>query len=314
VAGLILFVRGSRMYHGRNSFLLAISLLVLVISGEPFLAHGETTTAYWEPLIQRLTSDGQDETWIRHLFSDPEVKFDPRVMPRKLTHSEAKLDYSQFLRPERISRASRFLKEHRGLLASVEKQYRVPKEVKVAILLVETDLGRFMGSGPALNILASMALASDIEAVSPWLPPEILAPGRREEVEKKLREKSEWAYGELRALLQYADRNHLELMDIKGSIFGAIGLCQFMPSNALRFGMDYDGDGRVDLFSKGDAVASMANYLRNYGWREGLSRKNQEKVLLKYNYSRPYAKTVMDVAEKLREADRDGYAVGGSSW
>jgi membrane-bound lytic murein transglycosylase B len=302
------------MYHRQNLFLLAISLLASVILCVPYQAFGETTTAYWEPLIQRLTEDGQDEIWIRHLFSDPEVKFDPRVMPRKLTHSEAKLDYSRFLRPERISRASRFLRDHRGLLTSVQEQYGVPKEVKVAILLVETDLGRFMGSGRALNILASMALASDIETVSPWLPPDILAPGRREEVEKKLKKKSEWAYGELKALLQYADRNHLEVMDMKGSIFGAIGLCQFMPSNALRFGKDYDGDGRVDLFSRGDAVASMANYLRNYGWRAGLSREEQEKVLLKYNYSRPYAKTVMDVAEKLRETDRNGDAVRGPGW
>jgi len=142
--------------------------------------------------------------------------------------------------PERLSRARAFLDTHRKVLTRIEDEYGVPKEVEVAILLVETDLGRYLGSGRAFNILASMAAATDIDSVKPWLSPELLKSAERERLEKKLRDKSRWAYEELRALLIYSRQNQIDLLEIKGSIFGAIGLCQFMPSNALRFGIDQD--------------------------------------------------------------------------
>jgi len=226
-------------------------------------------------------------------------------MPRKLSHKESKLNYSQFLRPERLSRASAFLDMHKELLIRIEGEYGVPKEIKVAILLVETDLGRYLGPDRAFNILASMAAATDIDRVKPWFPPELLKSTERERVEKKLKDKSQWAYEELRALLVYSEQNKIDPLEIKGSIFGAIGLCQFMPSNALRFGIDHDQNGKIDLFLKPDALASMANYIRHYGWKDNLSRKEQEAVILRYNYSRPYARTILDVAERLSDSDEN---------
>jgi membrane-bound lytic murein transglycosylase B len=256
----------------------------------------------WEPLIEHLIEDGKDEATIRSIFARREVQFDPGVMPRKLSHKESELDYSKFLRPERLSRARAFLDTHREVLIRIEDEYGVPKEVEVAILLVETDLGRYLGPGRAFNILASMAAASDIDSVKPWLSPELLVSTERKRVEKKLKDKSRWAYEELKALLIYSGRNQIDPLEIKGSIFGAIGLCQFMPSNALRFGIDQDHNGKIDLFSKADAIASMANYIRSYGWRDNLSRNEQEAVILRYNYSRPYARTVLDVAERLSDS------------
>jgi membrane-bound lytic murein transglycosylase B len=274
----------------------ALSSLIYPVSCH---ASKAMNACVWEPLIQHLIKDGEDEATIRSIFARREVQFDPRVMHRKLSHKESKLDYSKFLRPERLSRARAFLDTHRELLSQIEGEYGVPKEIKVAILLVETDLGRYLGPGRAFNILASMAAATDIDSVKPWLPPELLVSTERECVEKKLKDKSQWAYEELRALLIYSGQNQIDPLEIKGSIFGAIGLCQFMPSNALRFGIDQDHNGKIDLFSRADAIASMANYIRNYGWKDNLSRDEQEAVILRYNYSRPYARTVLDVAERL---------------
>ncbi len=255
----------------------------------------------WDPLIVRLIEDGEDEASIRGIFGRPEVRFDPKVMPRKLSHKESKLDYTIFLKTERLSRAKAFLNTHGELLSRIEDKYGVPKEIEVAILLVETDLGRYLGAGRAFNILASMALATDIDRVKQWLPPELLSSEQRERVEKKLKKKSEWAYGELKALISYSEQNRMDILKIKGSIFGAIGLCQFMPSNALRFGVDYDNNNGTDLFSTADALASMATYLKHYGWKDGLSRKKQEAVILKYNYSRPYTNAVLEIAKRLSE-------------
>jgi len=286
--------------------LLIIFVLSFLICPVSYPAASKSTNAsVWEPLIEQLIRDGGDEKTIRGIFARPEVQFNPRVMPRKLSHKESKLDYSKFLRPERLSRAGLFLDTHKELLIRIEDEYGIPKEIKVAILLVETDLGRYLGPDRAFNILASMAAATDIDRIKPWLNPELLKPAERNQVEKKLRDKSRWAYKELKALLVYAEQNKTDPLEIRGSIFGAIGLCQFMPSNALRFGIDHDHDGKINLFLKPDALASMANYLRNYGWKDDLSRKEQEAVILKYNYSRPYAKAVLDVAERLSENSKN---------
>jgi membrane-bound lytic murein transglycosylase B len=95
--------------------------------------------------------------------------------------------------------------------------------------------------------------------------------------------------------------NGIDPLNIRGSIYGAIGLCQFMPSNVFLYGVDADGDGRIDPFTKLDALHSIANYLRGYGWREGLDRTGQHRIIFAYNNSTVYANTVLAVAEKIRE-------------
>lgn len=284
--------------HSRPLFFITVAVLLAICLPHPS-SEANRAAVNWTPVIDRLVSDGENETAIKKLFARSDVRFDPRVMPRKISHSEAKLDYSKFLRPERIARADMFLRSNYQLLNKIEREYDVPKEIYVAILLVETDLGRNPGGAAAFNILASMALASDLEEVSPWLPPDFLSSDDKEMLTAKIQKKSEWAYQELRSLLDYARQNNIDPLSIRGSIFGAIGICQFMPSNAIFFGVDEDKDGKIDLFSKADAIASMANYLKSYGWSPGLDRDGEIQVILKYNYSRPYAETVMQVAEKL---------------
>lgn len=282
--------------HSKALLFISVSILFAICLPHPSLEANKTVN--WSPIINRLIEDGENKTKIKQLFARPEVRFDPRVMPRKLTHNEFKLDYSKFLKPGRIERAGKFLAENKQLLSQIEREYGVPKEICVAILLIETDLGRNTGGTLAFNILASMALASDIKDVDPWLPSGLRS-DEMEEIKARIKKKSEWAYQELRSLLDYAQRNGVDPLSIRGSIFGAIGICQFMPSNAIFFGVDQDGDGRVNLFSRPDAIASMANYLKSYGWVPGLDRGAEEQVILKYNCSQPYAETVLGVAEKL---------------
>ncbi len=254
-------------------------------------------------LAQSLVKDGFQASEVCAIFANPAVKFNPQVMPRKVVHREASLHYDIFLERQRIKRARRYLDSKKNLFASVEKEYGIPKEVKVAILLVETDLGRYLGSDLALNNLASMAVASDFNKVRAYLPDSYkkLSKRERKRIQRKLEAKSKWAYSELKSLIIYANLNGLDIHKIKGSIFGAIGLCQFMPSNALRFGVDFNKDGKVDLFDPADALASMANYLQFYGWKPNIHKKGQIRVIKHYNHSTPYARTVLKVAEKVRQ-------------
>jgi membrane-bound lytic murein transglycosylase B len=73
-----------------------------------------------------------------------------------------------------------------------------------------------------------------------------------------------------------------------------------MPSQAFIFGVDADGDGRVDLFTAVDALHSIANYLKKNGWKCRMNRAQRQKVILSYNHSLIYANTVLAVAEKIR--------------
>ena len=82
-------------------------------------------------------------------------------------------------------------------------------------------------------------------------------------------------------------------------ISGPIGLCQFMPSNIATYGADGDGDGRVDLFTVPDAVASLSHYLARHGWKAGLSRERQHALLMRYNHSTVYANTILALADRV---------------
>lgn len=252
-------------------------------------------------LKDRLVKAGFEEAYIEKLLSRPEARFLPQIMPKKLLHDEYKLNYQQFLAPERVARAQKFLKEHQKFLFALEERYGVPKEVLVAIFLVETDLGRYTGRYRTFNILASLALSEDWPQVRSYLPAD-LDPQQEDRLRRFMARRAKWAFRELCALLTYAQKNGFDPLAIKGSIFGAFGLPQFVPTSVLSYGVDWDGDGRVDLFDLEDALASMANYLSQRGWRGVLSYEAQIKVIKTYNNSQPYAETVLKLAAQLRDA------------
>ncbi len=283
----------------------AAALLMLAWAWGAGAAATHHGPRFWRPLIDRLARSGMDRAWLERLFARPEVRFEKRIMAVKVVPSHHRPDYSKFLRKDRLQRAYRFLQDHYTLLERMERRYGVPKEVKVAVLLVETDFGRCLGTRRAFNVLASMARVRSTDQIRPLIPPEVRRDrARMRRLDRRLKDKSRWAFQELKALLRYCRENHLDPLAVRGSIFGAIGYCQFMPSNIYRFGQDGNGDGRIDLFDLEDALASMANYLRQAGWRQGLSRRQQERVILRYNHSRAYAHTVIEVARRLKEMER----------
>lgn len=211
------------------------------------------------------------------------------------------------LTPERLNEAREFYAANRQTLARVRERYGVPEEYLVALLAVETRVGRYLGDRVAVVNLTSLVAAEDITRVEAAFAYERPAPERRAWLEKKALEKGEWAYGELKALLRYAEAQNMDPLSIPGSIYGAIGICQFMPSNALKYAVDGSGDGKADLFNVDDALMSLGNILRAMGWRPELSDDGMRKVFYAYNHSRVYVNTIMDAAARLRR-----YAASGT--
>lgn len=284
----------------------------------PLLGPVPSAAADWKPLTERLTADGFNREAMDTLFAHPECLFEPDAMAgklRALIRSRSAEEDSlaatlrktfrrDYLKPRTIARANSYLIENKSVLEEIAARYGVPKEIVVSILLIETHLGEKTGNRRVFNRLASMARVNDLEMVRPYLGGALLTPENEEFARRRCREKADWAYGELKALLHYSAKNGIDPLAIRGSIYGAIGLCQFMPSNVFLYGVDADGDGRIDPFAKTDALHSIANYLRGHGWREGMDRNSQHRIIFAYNNSTVYANTVLAVAEKIRERGR----------
>src|SRR5689334_13715070 len=206
------------------------------------------------------------------------LSFDRRQ--RGMFHAKSFEQYaSTRVIPARINRAKRLMQTHAALLARVERQFGVPKELLMAIWTLESDNGTGdMGKLPVIRTIAT--LAHDCR-------------------------RSELFQTELIAALKIVQRGDLPLRDLIGAYAGEIGQTQFLPSSYIKYGVDYDGNGHVDLrHSVPDVLASTANLLKVNGWRPGApfgEGTENFQVMREWNRSEVYRKTMALFAERLRE-------------
>jgi membrane-bound lytic murein transglycosylase B len=153
----------------------------------------------------------------------------------------------RFIEPIRINAGVRFWNENADTLARAELQYGVPAEVLVGLLGIETLYGRDTGRFRVLDALTTLAFAY----------PE--TPNRTERMA--------FFRSELENTLLLARETGIDPLSLQGSFAGAVGMPQFMPGSILKYGVDFDGDGRIDLRgSAADAIGSVANFLSRHGW------------------------------------------------
>jgi membrane-bound lytic murein transglycosylase B len=282
-------------------FIPLLFLIVQLLFFNP--VHAKSIHPAFKKLVKRLQVDGMDEKYLRLLFTRPELELMPKAVAKSLTRREASLNYAQFLEKDSVDRAISYLKTHNRILEKMERHFGVSAPVVVAILSVETACGKHTGRFNTINILVTQTLSLEPEIYQqicdqiPLKGKLNLTPG---EIKKKLMKKSTRAYKELKALLAYTKNQNIDPFIINGSIEGAIGLPQFLPSNIKRYGCDGNGDDEVNLFQHEDAIASIASYLKAHNWREDNDYKKKKKIILKYNYSNYYASTVLELAERIK--------------
>ena len=279
--------------------------------------------ACWYEVSEELIADGLDRAWVEDVFTRLGSCFTETPMKTKLAElykikfgrkktaqeeAQAKQPkqtyYRHVITEKNALRAMNFLETHSEIFAAAEARYGVPKEVAVSLILVETDLGSYFGKKQALLNLASMASSRTKDPFYKHLP-KVAGDAEKEEwMQEVLDKRSAWAYEELTALLAYSHANRIDPLELCGSVYGAVGYCQFMPSNILRFGVDGSGDGTIDLFDPADAIPSLSNYLMRHGWQPGLDEAAQRKVLLEYNRSTAYANTILMMAAELAKRQK----------
>ena len=196
-----------------------------------------------------------DREWVRQAIGQaqflPQV---PRLMqpPAKGTAKNWRVYRSRFVEPIRIRAGVRFWQDNRAALERAEAEYGVPAEIIVGIIGVETIYGQQMGNFRVMDALATLAF--DFPSVHP-----------------RAAERTAFFRRELEQFLSLSSRSNTDPFAPRGSYAGAMGLGQFMPSSWVRYAVDFDGDGRIDLFkSPTDAIGSVANYFRGHGWTPGM--------------------------------------------
>jgi membrane-bound lytic murein transglycosylase B len=169
------------------------------------------------------------------------------VVERDRTQAETVLTIDQYIQRRLTARFVRMAREqakaHHQLLTQVTRKYGPPASLLVAVWGMESNFGRFTGTRPTVQALATLA----------W-------DGRR----------GAFFTGELMNALEIVDKGYIDLAAMTGSWAGAMGQTQFMPSSYLAHAQDFDGDGHRDIWKAlPDVFASIANYMKAYGWTAG---------------------------------------------
>jgi len=185
-----------------------------------------------------LFSQAQRKNWTLNYLakSDQELKGFPA--PGGWTRYRAK-----FLDERHIGAGVEFARRHWSTLERASREYGVPEEYILGILAVETIFGSFVGKDRVLDALTTLGF--------------------------DYARRGDYFRGELENFLLMARSEGMDPAKPKGSFAGAMGLGQFMPGSFLRWAVDFNGDGRRDLWDAEDAIGSIANYFVQHGWQKG---------------------------------------------
>jgi membrane-bound lytic murein transglycosylase B len=160
---------------------------------------------------------------------------------------------SRFVESGRIQAGTRFWLANQATLQRAEEQTGVPASIIVGIIGVESQYGQNTGNFRVIDALCTLTF--DFPAEHP-----------------RAAARTAFFRSELLAYLALTARTHTDPLALRGSYAGALGWPQFMPSSWTQYAVDFDGDGRVDLFnSQADVIGSVANYFKAFGWQQGMA-------------------------------------------
>ena len=229
---------------------IAVVFAALLVSAQEPAAPASPPEPF-EPWLATLMSEardrGFDERVINQTLSGLEPL--PRVVQSDRNQAELVMTLDRYVSsrvtPATIRRGREMAKTHAALLRRLETTYGVPRQYLLAVWGMESRFGRLIGRTPVFQALATLA----------WEP-----------------RRSDFFRAQLFDAMRMVERGDIDASRMTGSWAGAMGQTQFMPSSYLQYAVDFDSDGHRDIWtSTPDALASIANYLKGYGWERGLT-------------------------------------------
>jgi len=241
-AKLAYFVRDRRNGHVSTAFLGLILLAAAVTGSAAPAPLAPEVQAFIEDMAQRHEFS---RAALQRLFVQVQAR--PAVV-RAMSAPRTARPWYEFrvahVTARRVEAGRRFWQQHAETLARASREYGVPEELIVATIGIESEYGRVTGGFRVLDALAMLAFQ---------YPP-----------------RADFFRGELEQFLLLTRESGLDPLTVRGSYAGAIGIPQFLPSSYRSYAVDFNGDGRRDLAgTPADAIGSVANYYRSYGWRSG---------------------------------------------
>ena len=207
-----------------------------------------TVTQPFDEWLEAFLSEAREKGYNADLLGQTVKGLEPlpRVLQADRSQAELNPGFARYVSTRvttsMVRRGLAQAKTHRRTLDAVERKYGVQRRFVLAIWGIETQYGRLTGRTPVFRALATLA----------WEP-----------------RRADYFRGELFDALTMVQRGHIEARTMTGSWAGAMGQAQFMPSSYLKYAVDFDGDQRRDIWkSTPDALASIANYLKGFGWTD----------------------------------------------
>ena len=195
---------------------------------------------------------------------------DQKVIDLDSRQPEFSLTYAKYVgtsvSPERIAKGQQKMAQNRALLDALQAEYGVPPQYIMAFWGLETNYGGYMGDFQVVRSVATLACMT---------------------------KRTAFFSNETVQALRILVMNHMTREQMRGSWAGAMGNMQFMPSTFMKWGVDRDGNGKIDLWtSLPDAFASAANFLRGVGFKPGLP--SSEEVFLPQGFPLDQADTTIE--------------------
>lgn len=225
-------------------------VLLVLVTASTAPTHAFSADAGFQKWLgtfrQEAAQQGIPHTILDQAFNG--MHEDDRVVKLDRKQPEGKVSFTQYkaniVTLDRITKGQKLYAEHRALLDAIAAHYQVPAQYIVALWGIETNFGGYTGNFSTLRSLATLAYE-----------------GRRADLFKK----------ELMTALRMAASGEVRISQLTGSWAGAMGHCQFMPSSFEKFAVDWNKDGKKDIWNQlPDVFASIANYLHQEGWNTQL--------------------------------------------
>ncbi|MGS2720357.1 lytic murein transglycosylase [Paraglaciecola aestuariivivens] len=237
---------------------------VVVISWVLFACLAQAKVPFEQYVLElkaEATEKGFSQALVDQAFANLDYK--EKVVKADKNQPERKITLDSYLATRvpdwKVKKALSLLEQHHNLLSQVEQEYGVQKRFIVALWGNESNFGSYMGKHSVIQALVTLAYE-----------------GRREALFKK----------QLFAALEILQQGHIELENFVGSWAGAMGQSQFMPTSFLHYAVDFDKDGKKDIWnSHADVFASIANFLKSEGWDQQYTWGRQVKVPKNFDFN-----------------------------
>ena len=257
-----------------RQFLIALTLSCTTLVGQAYASEAKTaeTEANFQIWLadfkQKAQQSGISPATLQSAFDN--VHLNHKVLESDRKQPEFTSTFFEYFNravsKSRISKGKENYKKYRPLLDEVTKKYGIPGRVIIAFWGMETNYGRFTGSIPIIESLATLSFDP---------------------------RRSKFFSQQLLNALQIIDQGHVHPKQMKGSWAGAMGQVQFMPSNYLTYAVDGDGDGKINLWdSLPDAFHSAGNFLQQLGWQTGITWGREIQLPAKFDYAIADDKTI----------------------